>query len=452
MTGYCNECEIRFKKGRKLINFGGLLRNADVKKQWLDSVHGTALRLFSVGINLIIGIICARLLGEIGFGQYVSYLAIGGVIASITSIGLPTVLAREIAAGRGVGDLSRLPAIAQTILAAQFLLIVAILTMAMLGFLSATYALLFALGTNLLGVVSHVFMGVERVLTSQWIASVFRPLLAIAAFLLLACISMLSVRNAFLVQAATAAISAGVLCLMWRSAWLRDAPRLFLAHCRFSEYSSVIRTGLTFAGAQVLINAMTQIDILILTALRSPEDVALYYSAARAALVVSFFFGSVSKLAEPKLVRLIAGGKIAEARNLARSTSLLGLGMTVVAVALAALLGRFYLGLYGDVFLAALPVMFIMMAGQVGLAMTGPAQPILRASRSDGSIVMFAGIAVVVGAGVTVALLFPLGILGAAIGTSIQFTLFGWLLSRAAERETGIATPVWRVFKKQSVS
>lgn len=392
---------------------------------------------------MVLAIFGARLLGTEAFGTYVSYLAMATLVATGISAGLPTLLAREIAIARGTGGDAHLRPLAQLILAVHGLVLTALLGFALFASLPALWILGFAFANNVLAVVMHVFIGFERVLLSQWVGSVLRPLLLLAGFLIVACIGTLSVGVAMMLQIGAALICAAALGFVW----LANRAAISLQQIAKStpvlvDYSSALWTGGKFAFAQLAIMGMTQVDILILTATRSTEEVAWYFAAARAALVVSFFFSSVTKLAEPKLVRLHAANAINDMRSLAISTAWLGFGTTVAAFVIASLVGGFYFDLFGEDYRNAYPAMVILMCGLLARSFFGPAEAVMRASRSDNRVLVYAVISLSVGATIAYSLVLSLGMTGVAIGMAVQFGLFGFLLSRRALAETGIKTTI----------
>jgi O-antigen/teichoic acid export membrane protein len=416
-------------------------------RRLLDGLHNAFLRLATSGTTLLIGIYIARLLGAEPFGSYVSLMAIAGMVATATSIGLPTVLARELATSRGDGDTRAMRPLVQALFLSNVVLMLLVIGTFVFGFVDIGFVLLFALAGNALATVMHLFIGHEKVLITNWIGGALRPVFTLAVLFILATATEVSVQSAILAQAAGALIAAFLLLMFWRGDNLLEAARRAVAPSRLAEHRRVFGMGITFSGSQLLIGAMTQVDILILTVLREPTEVGHYYAAARAALVVSLFFGSVYKLTEPTLARLHASGDVQETRRVVRSTAITGFGMAVAAALAASVLGPFYLRLYGDSFSDALPSLLIMMVGLLGLAATGPSQSMLRATRADGRLLVLAGISVAVGAGLTVALVPAIGITGAAIGTSVQFVLFGFLLAQAAKRASGTSTYVWSALR-----
>ena len=131
------------------------------------------------------------------------------------------------------------------------------------------------------------------------------------------------------------------------------------------------------AATQIIINLTTQIDILLLTAMTSPQEVAHYYAAARAALVVSFFLGPSAMLAEPTLARLLAQGDIANARQITERTARAGFALTLLASAAALVVAPYYLAFYGPSFTAAMPALLVVLAGLLGWSLFGPAQTLI---------------------------------------------------------------------------
>lgn len=407
----------------------------------LSGAHATALRLASTAITLVFGILAARLLGAEVFGDYVALWAVAGLVATLTSIGVPTLLTRELAASRGSGDRSALKAIVQgagLINGAALLLTAALFA---LGYVDAGLIALFVLAANAVGLLGAAFAGMERVLLAAWLLSVARPLAALALLYPLALALPADPRVPLAAQIAGPLIATALFVFAWRGPALSVGLRRAAAATWWSPtHKAMIRAGVLVAGTQFLTGLTTQIDILILTALRSPEDVGHYYAAARAALVVSFFYGTTCALAEPTMTRLLAAGERTELVKLVRTTSLTAAAVTLGAALVAVALGRFYLSLSGPSFLAAFPTLCILSFGLVGWSLFGPSQNLLRAARLDTNLLLLTAVALAVNAVVTAALVPFLGIEGAAIGTSLQFAVYGALLAATARRRLGIAT------------
>lgn len=429
--------------------FKALKANKALRTQILNSFQGTGLRLFSVVTNMFLGIVLTRLIGTEEFGRYVSYIAGAGLVATVASIGLPTLMARELAVARGTGCFKAIVPILKAMFGLHVLMIAVILGAIIVGADIVLIAAVYVFATVFLNIALNVFVGFERVITSQWVSGVVRPLFVVGGFFLLAWSGHLTAQTSVLVQAMTALLAAGAFYLLWPMPSLRTVARQFSGPVSVAAYMTTLRSGLSFAFSQALIMAMTQVDILILTFLRSPDEVAWYFAAARAAIIVSFFYASMRKIAEPRIVRMYATGERDTVQDLISQIVLLSIAMTLTAVVVALILARPYLSFYGPDFLAAFPAMAILLTGALIAASTGPGEQLLRASKADHSILVFAGVAVGTGTALGFVLVPFLGINGAAIATAVQLVIFAALQSREARHRTGLDPSPWHALKRR---
>lgn len=418
----------------------------------LRASHATALKVASTLITLAFGIVSARLLGAETFGAYVSIFAVAGLVSVATSVGLPALCSREFAASRGSGDRSGLKPLVQGLVVINALLVVALAVSLMLSAWVIALILIFCLLGNLTGLLGSLFIAHERVLLASWIGDVIRPVGALLALFALSVFATPSHLLPLTAQIIGVVVAGWTLLLLWRGEPLSNARRAFNAAWWSDRHSAIVKAGLIFAGTQLLINLTTQVDILILTAMASPEDVAHYYAAVRAALVITFFFGTSGLLAEPVLTRLHAAGDRYEVQSLATRTAITGAIVTVIAAALAVAIAPWYLDLYGPTFVVAFPSFCLFAAGIVARSLFGPSAPMLRAVRAEKSLLWITAGVLVLNAVVSVALVPWLGILGAAIGSGLQFAVYGILLARAVRRFGGYRTDVFLLSHRSGVA
>jgi O-antigen/teichoic acid export membrane protein len=412
-------------------------------REFLRAGHATLLKIITTLLTLAFGVIGARLLGVEVFGAYVSLFAVAGLLSVATSAGLPQLLAREFAASRGSRDRSNLKPLAQALMALNLLLLVALLVSIIWGAWIVSAALLFCLLVNISGSLEALFLASERVLLASWIVGVVRPIAALLALLVLCLVTAPSNLLPLAAQTIGVVAALAALLFLWRGEPLVHCVRAFHVPWWSRRHPSIMKAGLILAATQLLINLTTQLDILILTAMASPEDVAHYYAAVRAALVVNFFFGACGLLAEPTLTRLYAAKERGELQVLATRTAFTGAVVTLIAGGFAVLLAPWYLGLYGPSFAVAYPSFCIFVAGIVVRSFFGPSAPLLRAIRAERSLMNVTGGVLVLNAIVSVALVPWLGMEGAAIGSAIQFVVYGLLLSRAVFRNGGYRSSIF---------
>ena len=386
-----------------------------------------------------------RLLGAETFGAYVSLITIGGLLTVATSIGLPALVQREISASRGSGDRSALKPLVQGLVIVNGTLLLALFGAGITGATETAAVLVFCLAGNMAGILGSLFVAYERVLVAQWVGNVLRPAIALLALIVFASMMAHSELVPLYAQITGATLAAFALLVLWQGEPLSKASQALRTAWWSDQHNAVLRSGLIFAGTQVLINLTTQIDILILTAMAKPEDVAHYFAAVRAALVISFFFGASGMLAEPTLTRLFAAGENVAVQELATRTAIAGSAITLLAAAAAVVIAPYYLAFYGAEFLVAFPSFCVFAAGLVVCSMFGPAQPLLRATRSDKALLILTAGALALNGLITAALVPFLGILGAAIGLGLQFAVYGMMLAWVLWQRTNVRSDVFAV-------
>lgn len=419
--------------------------NKSLFHQAAAAAHATALRLASALLSLAFGMVAARLLGVETFGGYVSLMAIAGLVTVASSVGMPTLIVREVAAARGSIGTARLRPLIDGCVFILLLLGVAAVLSGFWSGLDIGLVLAFVCLSNGASFLGALHAGFERVLFASWIDGVVRPVCALVALVALVWSGLVSA------QAAVAGQIIGVVLAACAFLYFIDLHRasqtvrsIHSQRRRLTDHWGMAKTGALIAGTQLLINATTQIDILILTAMTGPADVAHYYAAARAAIVVSFFFGSCGALAEPRLTRLYASGDMESFKRLINSTALLGVWMTVLAALGALIVAPYYFEMYGPTFSDASTALLILVFGLVAWSLFGPALIALRAVRQDKKLLAATVLAVASNIGLSLLLVPAFGMNGAAVGTAAQFIVFGCALALFLTRTTSLRTDVFQ--------
>lgn len=405
------------------------------------------IRIFSALASLAFSIVGARVLGPDEFGSYVSIMAATGLIAVLLSLGLPQLLEREVAVARGSGAVQRLiPALQFAVIQILVLTVVSVAIWVCWG---ARIGLVFTFValTATAGALGAIHSGSERVMFTSWTVNVFRPGASLVAILILSFFSFRTVEAAFVAQIASVGL------IVW--IFILKKPFKYATYIDFNcqlitkesiwspTHSKVALAALTFCAMQVVINATTQIDILVLTALVDQSQVAHYFAAARAANVVSFFYGAALALASPKIMRLAAGGNEAAVQQATSDAARTGFALTGAAALCGTILSPVYLTLYGPSFLEAQTALTILMVGFGGVSLFGPAQIVLIAYNRERLVFAITVGTLILNSVVAVILIPILGMAGAAIGTAIQMIIYMGGQSVACYLTCGIRTDVF---------
>lgn len=430
-----------------LLNFQRLNGRGSVT-HFLRTLHSAGLRLISTSLVMAFGIVGARLLGSENFGNYVILFTIAGLTSTVTSVGIPMLLQREISAGGLSSENSRIVPILQALLIVNVALIASAVIALLIGRENLFLVSAFTASANCAAIANAIFVGSERVILANWIFTVLRPIFAIMA--LVCAGAFFAADGALAMYAQISAALAVVVAFALASRKLPNGEfRLSVSGRGWwgQHHKAMAKMGAIFAATQVLINLTTQIDIIILSWLADEQDVAHYYAAARGAFVLNFFFAAGGLIAEPTLTRLIAGQRSREAQRLASTVAINGVAVTGVIGIAAVVISPFYLQLYGEDFVSALASFLIFAAGIFARSLFGVGAPILRAARLERKLLISTFFALLVNVCVSCTLVPFLGIAGAAIGSAVQFVIHGALMANASHRHARLRSDVFYGFQ-----
>lgn len=192
-----------------------------------------------------------------------------------------------------------------------------------------------------------------------------------------------------------------------------------------SEYATSAWLRVSFA--MLLVNAAQMIrmntDLILVGTMLGPAEVGVYTAAVRAATLVSFVLTAASVVAQPRMAAMHAQGRREELRKFVGSTArsifvvslLLGGGLAVC--------GERVLGFFGAGFVAGYPVLLVLIAGHVLAAVSGPLTSLLAMTGHHGRAAAVHGVSTLTNALLIVVLVPRLGIVGAALATSINLAL-----------------------------
>jgi O-antigen/teichoic acid export membrane protein len=189
---------------------------------------------------------------------------------------------------------------------------------------------------------------------------------------------------------------------------------------------------------------LTHTDVLLLRLYRGPEEVAVYYAAAKTLALVAFVSFSVSAATAHKFSEYhVAGNKAELSAFLADSikwTFWPSLAATVVILAL----GRPFLSLFGPSFVEGYFLMFILAVGPLARATVGPVERLLNMVGEQRACAVVYASAFATNIALCVLLIPLFGVAGAAVAISGAMILEAALLYGVAKQRLGLHVFVWR--------
>ena len=179
---------------------------------------------------------------------------------------------------------------------------------------------------------------------------------------------------------------------------------------------------------------MMNIDILLLERFVTPDQLGIYFAAARVIAFVAFVHFAVVAVAMPRFAAAYARRDIATAARLLRLFRLWTLAPSLLGTGVLLLMGPFILGMFGPEFVSAMPIMIVLAAGYLANALTGPAEAMLAVSGKQVFIAWLSGVTAGLNVVLNLVLIPVYGPLGAAIATSCSFIFQAAMLWWASNR------------------
>ena len=189
---------------------------------------------------------------------------------------------------------------------------------------------------------------------------------------------------------------------------------------------------------------LTYADVIVLQQFRPPDEVGVYYAAAKTLALVAFVYFSVSAAVAHKFSEYhIAGDKAQLSAFLADSikwTFWPSLAATVIILAL----GKPFLWLFGPQFVDGYYLMFILAVGPLARATVGPVERLLNMVGEQRACAKVYGVAFAVNIGLCIVLIPLFGVAGAAIALSSAMIVESVLLFWVTRQRLGLHVFIWR--------
>ena len=183
---------------------------------------------------------------------------------------------------------------------------------------------------------------------------------------------------------------------------------------------------------------LTHADVLLLRQYRSPEEVAVYYAAAKTLALVAFVSFSVSAATAHKFSEYHVAGNKAELSGFLADSIRWTFWPSLAATVLILALGRPLLWLFGPQFVDGYYLMFILGVGPLARATVGPVERLLNMVGEQRACAVVYAAAFAANIALCVMLIPLFGVAGAAIAISGAMVLEAALLFGVAKQRLGL--------------
>jgi O-antigen/teichoic acid export membrane protein len=183
---------------------------------------------------------------------------------------------------------------------------------------------------------------------------------------------------------------------------------------------------------------LTNSDVVVVGIFLEPDQVAVYFAAAKTMALVHFVYFSVKAAAGPRFSAIIAENDRAKLATFAIDSArwtfwpALAVGLAVLAA------GQFLLSLFGPAFTSGHVLMAILLGGILAKALVGPGEVLLMMDGKQMLCACLYAVALAVNISLSISLIPHFGIEGAAIATATAMVAEAILLHVAVRRTLGI--------------
>lgn len=422
------------------------------------------MRLATIGLSFLTMLALSRLLGPDGYGQYAYVMATVAILTPLAALGMPSIVVREVAAGRAQGDYARVKGVvAFALLIGLAAVTVLALVCWLLHLVAAAWSigqpagdhLLLALALLLLytlgGPLGALRQGLKRIIAAQLPGAVVQPV----AMLLLLGLAWATWRqppgvgDAVLLLVLAAVIALAVALVLTRNAWRQAGPP-GPTGWRFDPRPWAL-AGLSLAAFGFLTALNAQADIVLLRWLAGPEATGVFHVATRNAQLLTLLLGALIAPLGPLVAELHAKGDRAALQRVVRRSIRIVFLLTLPAALVMIAAGGFYLELFGAGFADAHAALAILALAQLVNVGAGPVQMLLVMTGRQARIIPAMSWSLLANVALNLALIPRFGATGAACATAVSIVLWNLALSYEVRRHLGIDAGVLRIPLRSTV-
>jgi O-antigen/teichoic acid export membrane protein len=237
------------------------------------------------------------------------------------------------------------------------------------------------------------------------------------------------------------------------SIWLPTIAQLIILNSRLAKRvpagpkTYAVGYWLTTAFPILLVEGfyllLTYADILLLQQFRPPDEVAVYYAAAKTLALVSFIYYAVAATTAHRFSEYNVAGDQAGLTAFIRLSIKWTFWPSVAATALLLLVGEPLLSLFGPQFAGGYHLMFILAIGLLARAAIGPIERLLNMLGEQRACAWVYGAAFAINFVGCLALIPVFGTAGAAVATTLALVVESILLFKVTKNRLGFHVFIW---------
>ena len=410
------------------------------------------IRVFSAGLIYLSQILLARWMGSFEFGIYVYVWTLMAVIGDVSDLGFATSAQRFVPeyAKRGALDLLRGFLSRSRWLAVGSASVIAAVVIVTVNVLAPYLPSYLVLPLSIAGAtlpfygLMQIQDGIAR--SYNWIHVALLPPFVVRHVVMLAIVSAAYLLN-FPATAETAVIAVAtalMLTVVGQTFVLnRKLKRAVPPGPKTYEVKTWLSISLPILIVEGFYLLLTNVDIVLLQHFRSPDDVAVYYAAAKTLALISFVHFAVSAAVGHRFSEYHVTKDHDRLKEILADSIRWTFWASLAACVIMLAMGRPLLSLFGLRFVDGFHLMLILAAGLMARASVGPIERLLNMLGEQRACAAVYGTAFVLNLVLCIVLIPRIGVDGAAVATSTALIVESILLFVVTKRRLGFHVFIW---------
>jgi O-antigen/teichoic acid export membrane protein len=183
---------------------------------------------------------------------------------------------------------------------------------------------------------------------------------------------------------------------------------------------------------------LTNADVVVVGLYLPPDQVGIYYAAAKTIVLVQFVYFSIKAAAGPRFSAIMAEDDMPALAAFAGQTARWSFWPSLAVGLMALAAGELLLSLFGSAFTAGYWLMAILFCGILAKSMVGPGEVLLSMAGRQKLCVLLYAVTLLASIALNIALIPRFGLTGAAMATAAAMMIEAILLHIAVRRTLGI--------------
>lgn len=208
----------------------------------------------------------------------------------------------------------------------------------------------------------------------------------------------------------------------------RELPIQLKAHSGNNRWKYWLRTSLPMLISSGMFIIFTRSDLIFVGSIEGPQEAGIYGAVYRMSALLLFGTQAVNMIAAPLFSELYYKSDLKKLQKIVTLSTRCSFGLALILSIVFILFGKFFLGFFGDRFIAGYSALVILSLASVVRTLFGSGGYLLNMTGNQNIVALVYGITAILNIILNIILIPRLGIEGAAWATSISIVVWSGVM------------------------